>query len=63
MVGINSPKIPAATPEEQIERNEAFDTYEAPVNELNAALPKPLTGRVRSFEGKEEENFQFWPEK
>ncbi|POM60384.1 Gag protein [Phytophthora palmivora] len=64
-------KMAAATPAEQIERIEAFDTYkrgliahvqglQAPVAELKPAQPKPLRLKVNSYEGKEGGNLHFW---
>ncbi|POM60117.1 Gag protein [Phytophthora palmivora] len=63
--------LAAATPAEQVERIEAFDTYErrliahvqglhAPVAELKPAQPKPLRLKVNPYEGKEGGNFHFW---
>ncbi|POM65279.1 LOW QUALITY PROTEIN: Gag protein [Phytophthora palmivora] len=58
--------LAAATPAEQVERIEAFDTYErgliahvqgqAPVAEMKPAQPKPLMLTVNLYEGKEGEN-------
>ncbi|POM59258.1 Gag protein [Phytophthora palmivora] len=63
--------LAAATPAEQAERIEAFDTYErgliahvqglqTPVAEMNPAQPKPLRLKVNPYEGKEGENIYFW---
>ncbi|POM58844.1 Gag protein [Phytophthora palmivora] len=62
--------LAAATPAEQVERIEAFDTFErgliahvqrlqAPVAELKPAQPKPLRLKVNPYEGKEGENLHF----
>ncbi|POM66479.1 Gag protein [Phytophthora palmivora] len=56
--------LAAATPAEQVERIEAFDTYErgliahvqglqTPVAEMKPAQPKPLRLNVNPYEGKE----------
>ncbi|POM67188.1 LOW QUALITY PROTEIN: Gag protein [Phytophthora palmivora] len=60
--------LAAATPAEQVERIEAFDTYErgliahvqGPVVELKPAQPKPLRLKVNLYEWKEGENIYFW---
>ncbi|POM63429.1 Gag protein [Phytophthora palmivora] len=63
--------LAAATPTEQVELIEAFDTYErgliahvqglqAPVAELKPAQPKLLRLTVNPYEGKEGENLHFW---
>ncbi|POM63344.1 Gag protein [Phytophthora palmivora] len=63
--------LAAATPTEQVERIEAFDTYErgliahvqglqALVAEVKSAQPKPLRLKVNPYEGKEEEDLHFW---
>ncbi|POM75431.1 Gag protein [Phytophthora palmivora] len=63
--------LAAATPAEQVERIEVFDTYErgliahvqglqAPVAEMKPAQPKRLRLKVNLSEGKEGENFHFW---
>ncbi|POM60351.1 Gag protein [Phytophthora palmivora] len=60
-----------ATPAEQVERLDTFDTYErgliaqvqglqAPVAEMKSDQPKPLRLKVNSYEGKEGENLHFW---
>ncbi|POM74571.1 Gag protein, partial [Phytophthora palmivora] len=59
--------LAAATPAEQAERIEAFDTYErgliahvqglqAPVAEMKPAQPKPLRLKVNPYDRKEGEN-------
>ncbi|POM73653.1 Gag protein, partial [Phytophthora palmivora] len=61
----------AATPAEQVERIEAFDTNErglivhvqgvqTPVAEMKPAQPKALRLKVNPYEGKEGENLRFW---
>ncbi|POM60221.1 Gag protein [Phytophthora palmivora] len=61
----------AATPAEQVERLDAFDTYErgliahvqelqAPVVEAKPAQPKSLRLKVNPCEGNEGENLHFW---
>ncbi|POM70042.1 Gag protein [Phytophthora palmivora] len=63
--------LAAATPAEQVERIEAFDTYErgliahvqglqTPVAEMKPAQPKPLRLKVNPYEGKKGENLHFW---
>ncbi|POM71940.1 Gag protein [Phytophthora palmivora] len=75
MVGISSTdalrSLAAATPAEQVERIEAFDTYErgliahvqglkTPVAEMKPAQSKPLRLKGNPYEGKEGENLHFW---
>ncbi|POM70572.1 Gag protein, partial [Phytophthora palmivora] len=66
--------LAAATPAEQVERIEAFDTYEqgliahvqglqAPVAELKPVQPKPLRLKVNPYEGKEGEYLHVWVRK
>ncbi|KAG2760423.1 hypothetical protein PC129_g20573 [Phytophthora cactorum] len=62
----------AATPAEQVERVNAFDTYERgliahvrgsmqpPMAEVNPSHQKPLRLKVNPYEGKEGENLHFW---
>ncbi|POM62565.1 LOW QUALITY PROTEIN: Gag protein [Phytophthora palmivora] len=60
--------LAAATPAEQVERIEAFDTYERGLiahvqgcrPEVKPAQPKPLRLKVNPYEGKEGGNFHFW---
>ncbi|POM79245.1 LOW QUALITY PROTEIN: Gag protein [Phytophthora palmivora] len=61
--------LAATTPAEQVERIEAFDTYErgliahglqAPVAELKPAQPKPLRLKVNPYERKVGENLPYW---
>ncbi|POM79848.1 Gag protein [Phytophthora palmivora] len=58
--------LAAATPAEQVERIEAFDTYErglishTSVVAMKPAQPKPLRLKVNPYEGKEGENLHFW---
>ncbi|POM57644.1 Gag protein [Phytophthora palmivora] len=59
--------LAAATPAEQGERIEAFDTAYRPrtgaadpVAEMKPAQPKPLRLKVNPYEGKEGENPHFW---
>ncbi|POM58220.1 Gag protein [Phytophthora palmivora] len=63
--------LEAATPAEQVERIEAFETYErgliahvqglqAPVAEMKPAQPKPLRLKVNPYEEKEGENLHLW---
>ncbi|KAG2974945.1 hypothetical protein PC121_g23442 [Phytophthora cactorum] len=62
----------AATPAEQVERVNAFDTYERgliahvrgsmqpPMAEVKPSHQKPLRLKVSPYEGKEDENLHFW---
>ncbi|KAG3053728.1 hypothetical protein PI125_g25967 [Phytophthora idaei] len=62
----------AATPAEQVERVNAFDTYERglidhvrgsmqpPMPEVKPSHQKPLRLKVNPYEGKEGENLHFW---
>ncbi|POM61651.1 Gag protein [Phytophthora palmivora] len=60
--------LAAATPTEQVEHIEAFDTYERGLiahvqglqAELKPAQPKLLRLTVNPYEGKEGENLHFW---
>ncbi|POM68824.1 LOW QUALITY PROTEIN: Gag protein [Phytophthora palmivora] len=59
--------LAAATPAEQVERIEAFDTAyrprtgaAGPVAEMKPAQPKSLRLKVNPYEGKEGENLHFW---
>ncbi|POM81642.1 Gag protein [Phytophthora palmivora] len=63
--------LAAATPAEQVERIEAFDTYvrgliarvqglQTPVAEMKPVQPKSLRLKVIPYEGKEGENLHFW---
>ncbi|POM64796.1 LOW QUALITY PROTEIN: Gag protein [Phytophthora palmivora] len=58
--------LAAATPAEQVERIEAFDTYErgliahTPVAEMKPAQPKPLRFKANPYERKKGENLHFW---
>ncbi|POM69843.1 Gag protein [Phytophthora palmivora] len=63
--------LAVATPAEQVERIEVFDTYvrgliahvqglQAPVAELKPDQPKPLRLKVNPYEAKEGENLHFW---
>ncbi|POM72602.1 Gag protein, partial [Phytophthora palmivora] len=59
--------LAAATPAEQVERIETFDTVHCscpgatgPVAEMKPAQPKPLRLKVNPYEGKEGENLHFW---
>ncbi|POM65192.1 Gag protein [Phytophthora palmivora] len=62
--------LAAAAPAEQVERIEAFDTYErgliahlqglqTPVAKIKPVQPKPLWLKVNPYEGKGGENLQF----
>ncbi|POM72114.1 Gag protein, partial [Phytophthora palmivora] len=62
--------LAAATPAEQVERIEAFDTAYRPrtgaadpVAEMKPAQPKPLRLMVNHYEGEEGENLHFWVRK
>ncbi|KAG2900011.1 hypothetical protein PC119_g21876 [Phytophthora cactorum] len=62
----------AATPAEQVERVNVFDTYERghiahvrgsmqpPMAEIKPSHQKPLRLKVNPYEGKEDENLHFW---
>ncbi|POM78127.1 Gag protein [Phytophthora palmivora] len=50
--------LAAATPAEQVERIEAFDTYKRGLI-AHSAQPKPLRLKVSSYEGKKGENLHF----
>ncbi|POM75754.1 Gag protein [Phytophthora palmivora] len=58
--------LAAATPVEQLEHIEAFDTHytyigaATPVADLKPTQPKPLRLKVNPYEGKEGENLHFW---
>ncbi|POM81795.1 Gag protein [Phytophthora palmivora] len=54
--------LAAASPAEQVERIETFDTYEQGII-AHPAQPKPLRLKVILYEGKEGENLHVWTER